>query len=73
MWVQIPPGAAHFFFERRESEPSQLALLCCLALFIVSRLFNCVGILNVLHSLLFYVVLYVHTLVESFVAGKKYN
>ena len=41
MWVRIPPGVAHFFFEKeRESEPSQVFLLCCLALFIVSQLFN---------------------------------
>ena len=39
-WVRIPPGAAHFFFKRRESEPSQVVVLCCLALFIVSQLFN---------------------------------
>ena len=26
MWVRIPPGAAHFFFEKRESE-SQVVLL----------------------------------------------
>ena len=29
-----------FSLTRRESEPSQLALLCCLVLFSVSRLFN---------------------------------
>ena len=39
MWVRILPGAAHFFFEREKSEPSQVVLLCCLALFIVSPLF----------------------------------
>ena len=33
-------GATHFFFEKEKSEPSQVVLLCCLALFIVSPLFN---------------------------------
>ena len=28
MWVQIPPEAAHIFFEKRESELSQLVVLC---------------------------------------------
>ena len=35
-WVRIPPGAAHFFLKRRESEPSQLVFLYCFALFDVS-------------------------------------
>ena len=38
MWIRIPPGAAHSFFE--ESEPSQVVVLCCLALSIVSQIFN---------------------------------
>ena len=38
MWVRIPPGAAHFSLKRRESEPSHLVFLCCLALFTVSQL-----------------------------------
>ena len=37
MCVRIPPGAAQ---KRRESEPSQLVVVCCLALFSVSRLYN---------------------------------
>ena len=40
MWVRIPPGAAHFSSKRRKSEASQVVLLCRLALFIVSPLFN---------------------------------
>ena len=39
-WVQIPPEAVYFFFERRESELSQLVVLCCLALFGASQLHN---------------------------------
>ena len=50
-WVQIPPGVAHFFFEKK-SEPFQLTLLYCLALFNVSQLFNHVCVcLCVCHSL----------------------
>ena len=31
MWVQIPPGATYFLFEKKKSEPSQVVLLyCCL-------------------------------------------
>jgi len=35
IYMYFPPGAAHFFCE---SAPSQLALLCCLALFDASQL-----------------------------------
>ena len=33
-------GQLTFSLKRRESEPSQVVVLCCLALFIVSQLFN---------------------------------
>ena len=33
-------GSSLFSLTKRESEPSQLVVLCCLALFIVSQLFN---------------------------------
>ncbi len=39
-WVRIPPGAAHFSLKRRGSEPSQLVVLCCLALVDTSQLHN---------------------------------
>ena len=37
-----------FSLKRRESEPSQVVVLCCLALFIVSPLFNHVQYVNTL-------------------------
>ena len=59
-WVRIPPGAAHFFFERRESEPSQLVLLCCLILFDVSQLINHVRV---------YEYVYVYTCTQPKIIG----
>ena len=55
MWVRIPPGAAHFSLKIRQSEPSQLVVLCCLALFDASQLHN-------------YVLIYMHIDTCSFVA-----
>ena len=33
-----PAEAAHFFFEKKKREPSQLVVLCCLALFDESQI-----------------------------------
>ena len=60
MWVQVPPGVAHFFFFWRKGEQSQVVLLSCLALFdeslyhvhtyvaltLVSRCFNYLSLLQ---------------------------
>ena len=59
MWVRIPPGAAHL--KKRESEMSQVVLLCCLALFIVSQLFNHVHVrIYVGTNIYVYINMYIH-------------